>query len=345
MKRRRRRKLVVDVPKLLAELGVEVRKSGNEWRGHCPDPRHQAVAGSSAATKSGPGTWQINEDGFHHCYSCKWSGGPINLAAAVLGISGKEAYRWVIGLGGGRLPDRTEVWFERKLAREPSLKFPPGARALWASDVPQELSEAVEYLESRGLTRAELGRWRIAAVPEGEVKYPGRVIVPIIVDGKMVDFVARLFVERSDHIPKALSGKKVDGAIKEYSLWGYDELDPSYDTVHVVEGVWGAVACLHAGVRNVVSCCGSSWSPERTELLAPWSRIVMVPDGDEAGSSLLKRAASLRFRHEFLWAELPHGKQPDHLDPLGLKGLLADPKPVPDFGEIEVRTRRWTGKD
>ncbi len=336
---RRGRKLKVDVAKLLAELGVEARKSGNEWRGHCP--KHQAIAGSST---SGPGPWNINAEGFHHCYSCKWRGGPINLVAAVLGITGKEAYRWLKGCRGTEsLPDRTEVWFERKLAREPSLMYPKGARALW-SKVPQELQGAVEYLEGRGVTRAEIERWRIAAVPEEELRYSGRIIVPIVVDGKMVDFVARLFVDKPDVVSKALSGRKDQGALKEYSLWGYDELDPTLDVVHVVEGIWGAVACKHANIPNVVACCGSSWSPERTELLEPWERVVMIPDGDSAGSSLVRRASSLSRRHDYLQVELPHGKQPDHLDPLVLKRLVDEPNLVPTLAIETAQISRWTGK-
>ncbi len=341
---KRRRKLRVDLEKLLAELGVDAHRSGNEWRGHCPEPHHQAVFGSSAATKQGPGTWQINAEGFHHCYSCKWGGGPITLVAAVLEITGKEAYRWLKGFRGTEsLPDRTEAWFQRKLPEEPMLRYPTGTRALWR-DVPQELEDAVAYLLGRGLTMAEIERWRIGGVPEHERRYGGRVIVPIVIDGRMVDFVARLFVDRPSHISKALSGRRDAGAMKEYSLWGYDELDPSLDTVHVVEGVWGGVACLHAGLLNVTASCGSTWSEERTALLEPWDRIVMIPDGDAAGSQMVARASSLRFGHEVLEVDLADVVQPDRAEPGHLLALVKGAVPAQFVHLQEAHIAGWTEK-
>ena len=90
---KRGRKLKVDVAKLLVELGVEARKSGNEWRGHCPDPRHQAIAGSSTALKSGPGTWNINVDGFHHA-----DGLPVHLQDSWVILDGSIATRLLFNL-------------------------------------------------------------------------------------------------------------------------------------------------------------------------------------------------------------------------------------------------------
>jgi DNA primase len=155
----------------------------------------------------------------------------------------------------------------------------------------------------------------LGAVPASARAYAGRIIVPIVVGGNLVDFVARLYVEKPDTIPKALSGRRDRGARKELSLWGYDHLDPLIRVVHVVEGVWGGLALLRAGVPNVCAACGSAWSPERTELLAPWETVILIPDGDPAGRKIEQRASSLRFGHEVRVVDLPDGSQPDHFEP------------------------------
>lgn len=338
--KRRRRKLEVDVPKLLRELGVRVRRSGRELRGNCPHPRHPA--------RPGPGSWQIvasgSMAGSHHCYACKWGGGPVALVAAVKGLDNKAAWRWLLEFCGVRAPRGARPKpFRKGKGAPPPLRFPAGSSALWR-DVPQELEEARAYVLSRGFRPEELERFRIAGVPDIAPSYAGRVIIPIIVCGEMVDFVARLWAPRPPRIPKALSGRKTEGARKELSLWGYDELDRSLPVVHVAEGVWGAISMIHAGVPNVVAACGSAWSPERTELLRPWERVVLVPDGDPAGAGLEHFASSLRFDHELGVVDLPLGTQPDDFSATEIVKLISSVRPYRVPGALKVTFTAFSTK-
>ena len=316
-----RRKLEVDVPALLEELGIETNHSGDELRGHCPNPDHQA--------RPGPGSWQIklydDKAGQHHCYACGYGGGLVTLVKTVLGLegqdAGKKAWRWLREFSGHHLPAGVmpAVW-KRKLGRGGKgtrLRLPPETAALWGPDFGPdvEIWRAAEYLHDRGVTNEEIERHRMGAVPTSARGYAGRIVVPVVVGGILVDFVARLYVEKPDTVPKALSGRRDRGAKKELALWGYDHLDPLVRTVHVVEGVWGGLALLRAGLPNVVATCGSAWSPERTELLEPWETVVLIPDGDPAGRKFERRASSLRFGHEVRVVDLPEGKQPDHFEP------------------------------
>lgn len=339
------KRLALDVPKLLAELGVTVRKSGSELRGRCPNPKH------THSGRPGPGTWQIvpagERAGQHVCHSCGWGGGAVALVQAVKGFEdGKAAWRWLLEFCGETVPDGARIRIERKVQEQASqtLDYPEGSVALWEDPLPSEVEPALRYLEGRGVTLEEIRRYGMAAVPIGAPKYSARVIVPVIVRGAMVDFVARLYVKASALIPKALSGRKDLGARKELALWGYDHLDPRLPVVHVVEGVWGALAMIRAGIPNVVAACGSNWTPERSELLAAWPRIVLIPDGDPAGAKLEQRAASLRFRARVEVVDLPEKAQPDTVSVEELRAFLAARREA-RFGIREaVRIGTYGGK-
>jgi DNA primase len=267
---------------------------------------------------------------------------------AVLGLESGEAKVWLADVCGVSIPRGATVprAAKRKLERETSeevgLIYPPMTSALWTPGGPDK---ALEYLRGRGVTDSEIARYRIAAVPETAPKYAGRVIVPVFIEGVLVDFVARLYVTKPKIVPKALSGRRDLGARKELSLWGYDLLDPSIRRVHVTEGVWGALALLRVGLPNVSAACGSSWSDERTELLAPWDEVVLIPDGDPAGSKMEQVAgASLRFTHRVLVADLPRGAQPDH-DPSVTLEAVERARPAQISGIAQALPKKWSGKE
>lgn len=336
----------VDVARLLAEFKIETRKAGNEHRGHCPNPKH--------ARKPGPGSWQIRltgaKAGRHNCYACGFGGGLVVLVKTVLGLENyREAYDWLRQFSGEVVPDGAQASFIRKVPPKielPALRVPVGTIALWTADRETNgtAKTALEYLEGRGLTIRDVERYAIGATPLTSTEYPGRLIVPIVVQGRLVDYVARLYVPKPPQIPKALSGRRDDGAQKELALWGYDELDPAVPIVHITEGVWGAHAARLAGLPNVISCCGSAWSKERSELLAPWRTIVFIPDGDTAGSKLPARAADLRFLHEVRVAELAAGQQPDTIPRAELLDRVGRAAHVRISDLPAARVRPFTGK-
>lgn len=354
--RLRKKHLDLDVRALLQELQIESRKAGNELRGHCPDPAHQTRPGSSAATKKGPGTWQIKpKNGYHVCHSCGFGGGPATLVKAVLQLSTwDEAWDWLLDFCGQTLPTgaHSAAWARKgqdpKVQGVVDLPFPPETYAMyrWAVDrMPECVHRAQEFLFARGVTEAEIERHRFGATDVTAPTYKSRVIVPVIVEGRLVDYVARLWLpDPPDLLPKALSARTDKGARKELALWGYDDLDPTLKVVIVVEGVWDALHLLRVGIPNVVAVCGSAWSPERTELLAPWPEVVLMPDGDEAGDKLITRASSLRFTHDVKVAVLPRETQPEDHPPPDIRKCIREAHPPVWSTRSQVGSKAWAGK-
>lgn len=333
----------LNVLDLLDLLGIEGRKAADEVRTHCPNPKH--------ARKPGPGSWQIRltgaKAGQHVCYGCGFGGGPVALVAMVRGIDHAAARTWIRTQLGYEIPSGAEPaeTFRRKPGAETAqrLTYPDDAVALWR-DVPPELEAARAYCLRRGFTEAELALHHVAAVPEDGRRYAGRLILPIVVHGEMVDFVARLFVEKPKTVTKALSGRRDEGARKELSLWGFDQLDPAAPRVYVVEGIWGAIAMRRAGFANTVAACGSAWSDERTMLLQAWPEVVFLPDGDAAGSKLASRASGLRRMAVVRVADLGEGRQPDDLDPDELRQVVERAQIFRGGESFRLVYKEWTGK-
>lgn len=338
MGKRQRRRLDIDVPALVDELGIEGSIRGDVLRGLCQSGYHKEKTPSWSIKLRG------DRAGSHHCFGCHFGGGPVQLVAAVKAVDKKAAWQWLASFCGFSVASGARPTWSRKLpdSKARQLRYPKGTSALW-KDPPEELRPAVDYLLGRGFLERELEHYAVGAVPTEVVGYGGRVIVPVVVGGVMVDFVARLFVKK-ELASKALSARREEGARKEYSLWGYDDLDPLLDTVVVVEGVWGRIALKRAGIPNVVASCGSSWSPERTELLEPWPRIVLMPDGDPAGSKLVGHASALRFDHDLEVVTLPAGVQPDDMSAEEIVSNLAAAKPAAFHDFPEIGFRGWTGK-
>ena len=296
--------IAVDVPDLCRELGIKTFRAGrSELSARCPNPDHHHEPGSR-----GKGSWRITIDrGLHHCFSCGFSGSPVSLVAAIRKLENREALAYLRERYGREKIGRTSIaeW-SGKVAPEVQLRYPAGTIALWSDPLPPEVAPALEYVRSRGLSDHDVRRYRIGATPLVAPEYAGRVIVPVVVRGTMVDLVARDYLARD--VPKALSGRADRGAEKALALWGYDDLPPDGPVI-VVEGVWGAVALRSVLGDRVVAACGSAWSPERTELLRG-REVVAVGDGDDAGrrfSARLRVAFGVRCRV----VDLPEGGQPD----------------------------------
>lgn len=343
----RANRLKPPVPELLKLLGIAFRKSGAEWRGFCPEPSHAA-----RSRKRDSGSWQINADGLHHCFSCGYGGGPLRLVATARATTAAEAAAWLVEHFGDELDPESDVRFKAdsvKVTPATKLALPPSERLFGPGRKSADAKRAIGYLLNRGVTVEQLERHRFFATPDSRgAPYRARVIVPVIVRGRIVDFVARLYRPADPEFPKALSGKRKEGALKELALWNYDRLSRSDSTVYVAEGVWGALAIERAGFPNVVATCGSAWSPERTELLAGYERIVLVPDGDEAGESMVTRCSGLRFAHSLALAELPRGEQPDTVQPDELRQVLIGARKLTAFGptvDSVVSARSWSKTD
>ena len=84
---------LVDLPTILARLGVRFRGSGARLKISCPVHTEKTPSCSIAIGPSG--TLRA------HCLGCKWTGDVFALIAAVSGLSAKEDFRRILEIAQG----------------------------------------------------------------------------------------------------------------------------------------------------------------------------------------------------------------------------------------------------
>jgi len=268
----------LDVEMLLEALGIRATRRGRKLFAVCPNPDHPDKSPS----------WAIVDDqghaqhGGHHCFSCKFGGGPWELVQAVRGVDEQEASEYVTALILGqrrgvegvpsvkiRMPQARRGYELPSTVRIPSLD---------GSEWPKCFRE---YIESRGVTDDQLERWRIGYAVGGRLAW--RMVIPVHTAGRLVAHVARsIFRDGSEryHMPRVAAG-----ASPHIAILGEPLLDPSLGVLTIAEGSFSMLALERAGAPNPVALLGSDWSTGRAAILTRlrWGSVLIATDPDSAG--------------------------------------------------------------
>src|SRR5579863_2107184 len=147
-----RMKAEVSVEQLVRAHGIELAKSGKDWRGRCPF--HDDATPSLVVTPA-KNLW--------HCFGCGLGGGPVDWAMKANGISFRHAVELLregipslaAKAGAGRAPIRTTV---RALESPVSVSADDAALMAQVVDYYHQTlkasPEALAYLEKRGIAGA-----------------------------------------------------------------------------------------------------------------------------------------------------------------------------------------------
>lgn len=313
----------LNVADLLKHLGIDAKTTGGgKWSAICPNPEHGDTKPSWAIIDR-PGQ---KKHGSHHCQSCKWGGGPWELAAAVWGLTPEEAGARLRKLGLGKhepVREAPKVRVVEPVAFSPGFKLPLG------SVIPEPggrwYQPALEYLLDRGVSVAQIERHRIGYATRGLLV--NRVIFPVYdYADRLLTFTARGIT--ADMTPRYEQGKARHGASPRRALWGEDTWDRAVPRLWVAEGTFGALALEAAGARNVCALLGSELTEEKAVVLTRWPEIVVATDPDKAGDTIAEKLRVLGRRSKLIRAELP---------------LSPDDIPAAELRQIIVKTESFFG--
>lgn len=303
----------VDVPSLLAALKIPVvRQAGTAVWCCCP------VHGERTPS------WFIRDDpgdrfhGSAHCYGCKGSWFPVQLAQVLLGLkTQQEAYEWLKTMPAIEqpLPRRIEVV---SVTSAPRLVVPSEVRFERWHD------RYADYLADRHVTPDQISRWGLGYVDrDSPSELADRVYLPALdAKGRLLSYTCRAVgkARRRYREPRREEGAS-DAAVFGELLW------PSLgkDVVVVVEGAFNALAFEREAPRPAAfaALMGSSLHPLQVLKLSTFARVVIATDNDEAGQKVARelRGALCRYTQAELLL-VPEGLDFDALPPEQLRDLL-----------------------
>jgi DNA primase len=171
-----------------------------------------------------------------------------------------------------------------------------------------DLSEAVGYLEKRGISEQSAIEARLGVVvsPEtGHEHAAGRLAIPYVDKIGVYAIKFRCLVHedcKAEGCPKYLG---LPG--QETSLYGILDVDSTEDTIHITEGEFDRWVVKQVFNQPCVGVPGvSQWKIHAPYHFGGFDRVVIWPDGDKAGTDLAHK-----IRKDVRQAEvvaMPHGK-------------------------------------
>lgn len=233
-----------------------------------------------------------------------------------------------------------KAWQERGL---------PQTEITWATSLDDKLAQIYIRVAGRWFPKKELDKWGIAYAPNDnfitqkmtaeqwpavllqELKlintsadrtfdyFRDRIIFPIYDYRKtLVGFGGRR-TETNNHPAKYINSADSLLYTKSKVLYGIHKARRHIvreNNALVVEGYTDVISLHIEGLKNSVSCCGTSFTQEQAELLRRFTATVtFVKDGDRAGLDSMKRDVDVALKGRLIpkVVQLPLGHDPDSL--------------------------------
>lgn len=328
---------------------ISLKKSGQNYVGLCPFHSEKTPSFMVSPVKQ-----------LFHCFGCGTGGNVITFLMRYENIPFPEAVKRLARDAGIEVAERDSTGGKR----DPLIYE---ANKLTSILYYETLSKAKEaeparnYLSARGVTSAEIERFKIGysmnswnyayeylkkkgvqeetlvkagiVIPKNSGsgyydRFRGRIMFPIYdIQSRIVGFGGRVI---DDTAPKYLNSPETPIFSKGSLLYG---LDCAKDSVRelgyaiIVEGYMDVIAMHQAGITNVVGTLGTAFTTNHLRVLGRFCReVVLTFDSDNAGVH-----AALRTIDTFLGSEvkakvllLPEGEDPDSFIRKNGKGAFLD---------------------
>ena len=305
----------IDIVELVAEAGVQLRKSGRSYSGFCPFHENKRT----------PAFVVWPESGIWKCYGqCNEGGDIFKFVMKKNGWDFKEALRHLAERAGVELQQYTPQQEEQREQYD-VLRDLLEESVLFYRNHLLNNPDVLRYLrEKRGLTDATIETFGLGYAPQGwdntlthftgrgyseqdlldagllserdsggyYDKFRHRLMIPIRdARGRMTGFGARALDD--EQIPKYLNSPQTALFDKGRLLYGLDRARKAIreaDQVVIVEGYLDVIAPHQAGFENVVSPMGTALTEDQLRLLKRYTRkIVLALDPDAAGQKAVLR--------------------------------------------------------
>lgn len=335
---------------------VPLKKSGQNWKGICPFHAEKTPSFMVSPSKQ-----------IFHCFGCSSGGDVITFIAKYDNLSFHDAVEFLAKKAG--IPYSSVRKDSRTLQKDEQIRKALGeAAAFFMQHL--KAGPAREYLLKRGVTPGSIEQFRLGYAPadwhsltrhlkknghsEEIIREAGlaamgkkgmydlfrhRIIFPITsTSGQVIAFGGRAI---DDTPPKYLNSPETPVFKKSDALFGLSSAKEEIvrkSHALLVEGYMDAIMCHQHGFFNVVAPLGTSLTAGQAgKLRTLTDTVVLVFDGDAAGTGAARRALSITCRHDFRTKILllPEKDDPDsYLRRLGAEAfrtLIGKSMSIPDF--------------
>ena len=331
----------VDIVDLVSSYGVELRRSGSEYKGLCPFHNEKTASFMVDPVK-----------GVYHCFGCQKSGNAITFVMEKEGLTFKDSVQKLAMRCGMEISSKDNVksreiarkydflekavgYFNQCLRRCKDTDAPKmylTARRLSSQVidifklgyVPLDHNVLIRWAEKNGFSATDLKDSGIVLPPDKEHSYHynrfgGRIVFPLFDRiGRTVGFSGRL-LKNDDNAPRYINSPDSDIFHKRNILFGLNlaapEIVKSEDKrVIICEGPIDVIRCHVNGFRTAIASQGTSFTAEHVDLVKKIANNVTIAfDGDVAGNNAAIKTGEL-FLSAGVYvkiARLPPGQDPD----------------------------------
>ncbi|MFM2423929.1 MAG: primase, primase protein [Candidatus Parcubacteria bacterium] len=280
---------------------VELHRAGKHFKGRCPFHNEKS-----------PSFHVSPERGTYHCFGCGVGGDIFSFVQAIDGVEFKEALKTLAQKAGVELVPEAP---EKRGLREQLIAVTEAATVFFAEKLPY-CTEAVAYLEKRGVSKETIAKWRIGYAPgpptggwrelkshlnsigytddiilkAGLAKpadvgkepfdlFRDRIMFPLRdASGKVVAFSGRI-LHPDEKSPKYVNSPETDLFHKSDVLYGYDFAKHNIRQLPfwlLVEGQFDVVMSHQAGYTTTVAVSGTALTLHHVQLLERLSKNVVL---------------------------------------------------------------------
>ncbi len=300
----------LDIVEVVSDY-VALKRAGQNYKGLCPFHPEKTPSFMVSHPKQ-----------IFHCFGCGAGGDVFGFVMRHEGLTFPEALEL--------LAKRAGVELKPAAPRERGLKdsvkaVNASAQEFFARSL-ASTKQAAGYLARRGISEDSRKAFMLGYAPDswhalsGHLKakdfgeslilraglsatgqkgpydiFRGRLMFPILdLHGDIVAFGGRIIGEGQ---PKYLNSPDTPVFKKKKMLYGLDKAKASMrdtKTAIIVEGYTDVIMCHQHGIENVVAPLGTALTEDHVKTLRPYAeKIVLVFDGDTAGTAAAKRSLEL----------------------------------------------------
>ncbi len=214
------------------------------------------------------------EQNVFKCWICEYSGRDLTKLVQRYGTRDNK-FRWAELTNQTNVESLTEKIFGEKKESKQLLELPQEYTPLCNKDLPKTAIYALNYLASRGVTKADVVKWKIGFCDSGE--FEGRLLIPSFnLSGELDFFVGRAYDGNWIKYRNSTSSKDIV----------FNELFVDFDSdIVLVEGAFDAIK---AGENSIplLGCTLRESSRLFTQIVKNQPTVYIALDSDAERQSL-----------------------------------------------------------